>query len=319
MGATPPLGVHAPGRADLNLYAYVKGAVLQAVDPVGLDGNMLANGNPAIDPVATKALIAELWSAAKDFAKGFGDGAASQWLAGRPNIPGAVEDAAKIQQTPPKSFAEGAGRAAGIGFEAYGEHQAGNDGVRIGQRGSATFSGLLADGARKSAASGATTSLRATVGSAATGGAEESLAVDSLHSSLESGAEVFHGDGITRIGSDTVTKRVAGNVLPEAGFHDLVAHGSATERMFRIDGELTGSGQIAEGVASNPSFIRAPGPVRMVTCHGFHMAQDVANWLGVTVRAATTRVEVAQQPGSPATPADGGKWIDFAPEKGKKQ
>jgi RHS repeat-associated protein len=31
-----PLAVHAPGSADLNLYAYVKGAVLRAIDPVGL-------------------------------------------------------------------------------------------------------------------------------------------------------------------------------------------------------------------------------------------------------------------------------------------
>jgi hypothetical protein len=32
-----PLAVHAPGKADLNLYAYVHGRVLSAVDPVGLD------------------------------------------------------------------------------------------------------------------------------------------------------------------------------------------------------------------------------------------------------------------------------------------
>jgi RHS repeat-associated protein len=32
-----PLAVHAPGEADLNLYAYVHGKVLVAVDPVGLD------------------------------------------------------------------------------------------------------------------------------------------------------------------------------------------------------------------------------------------------------------------------------------------
>ncbi len=32
-----PLAVHAPGEADLNLYAYVSGAVLKSVDPVGLD------------------------------------------------------------------------------------------------------------------------------------------------------------------------------------------------------------------------------------------------------------------------------------------
>ncbi len=32
-----PLAVHVPGRADLNLYAYVKGAVLKNIDPVGLE------------------------------------------------------------------------------------------------------------------------------------------------------------------------------------------------------------------------------------------------------------------------------------------
>ena len=35
-----PLAVHAPGEADLNLYAYVHGRVLSAVDPVGLDDGM---------------------------------------------------------------------------------------------------------------------------------------------------------------------------------------------------------------------------------------------------------------------------------------
>ena len=34
-----PLAVHAPGKADLNLYAYVHGRVLSAVDPVGLCSN----------------------------------------------------------------------------------------------------------------------------------------------------------------------------------------------------------------------------------------------------------------------------------------
>lgn len=33
-----PLAVHAPGEADFNLYAYVSGAVLKSVDPVGLAG-----------------------------------------------------------------------------------------------------------------------------------------------------------------------------------------------------------------------------------------------------------------------------------------
>lgn len=32
-----PLAGHAPGEADLNLYAYVRGALLKATDPLGLD------------------------------------------------------------------------------------------------------------------------------------------------------------------------------------------------------------------------------------------------------------------------------------------
>lgn len=32
-----PLAVHAPGKADLNLYAYVKGQMLRATDPTGLE------------------------------------------------------------------------------------------------------------------------------------------------------------------------------------------------------------------------------------------------------------------------------------------
>jgi RHS repeat-associated protein len=39
-----PLGVHAPGEADLNLYAYVAGAILKAVDPLGLDPKQGSGG-----------------------------------------------------------------------------------------------------------------------------------------------------------------------------------------------------------------------------------------------------------------------------------
>ena len=38
-----PLAVHAPGEADLNLYAYVSGAVLKNVDPLGLDTVMITD------------------------------------------------------------------------------------------------------------------------------------------------------------------------------------------------------------------------------------------------------------------------------------
>jgi RHS repeat-associated protein len=47
-----PLAVHAPGKADLNLYAYVHGRVLVAVDPVGLESSQGASGGdpPPPDP-----------------------------------------------------------------------------------------------------------------------------------------------------------------------------------------------------------------------------------------------------------------------------
>jgi RHS repeat-associated protein len=41
-----PLAVHAPGEADLNLYAYVHGNVLSSVDPFGLDGERGSYENP---------------------------------------------------------------------------------------------------------------------------------------------------------------------------------------------------------------------------------------------------------------------------------
>jgi len=37
-----PLAVHAPGKADLNVYAYVRAALLRAVDPLGLEDTLSA-------------------------------------------------------------------------------------------------------------------------------------------------------------------------------------------------------------------------------------------------------------------------------------
>jgi RHS repeat-associated protein len=51
-----PLAIHAPGQADLNVYAYVSGSVLKNVDPVGLEEKAAgaaagASGTEAIDKV----------------------------------------------------------------------------------------------------------------------------------------------------------------------------------------------------------------------------------------------------------------------------
>jgi RHS repeat-associated protein len=49
-----PLAVHAPGKADLNLYAYVHGRVLTATDPLGLDCDP-KNAAPAPSQSTSKA------------------------------------------------------------------------------------------------------------------------------------------------------------------------------------------------------------------------------------------------------------------------
>ena len=47
--------MHAPGKADLNLYAYVHGAVLKAIDPVGLDDNKAPDAGAAVGPPANES------------------------------------------------------------------------------------------------------------------------------------------------------------------------------------------------------------------------------------------------------------------------
>src|SRR3712207_7377282 len=42
--------IHVPGEADANLYAYVRGQVLKAVDPVGLTGGDNPIKNPDGSP-----------------------------------------------------------------------------------------------------------------------------------------------------------------------------------------------------------------------------------------------------------------------------
>ena len=60
-----PLAVHAPGEADLNLYAYVHGRVYAATDPLGLEGlETMADG------MLHQAMNAGQQAAANEFSKG---------------------------------------------------------------------------------------------------------------------------------------------------------------------------------------------------------------------------------------------------------
>jgi RHS repeat-associated protein len=67
---TDPLATHAPGKADLNLYAYVSGRALGAVDLVGLDQVMIVVGDAdmSIDRQEGDALLgrfARQWQASQ--------------------------------------------------------------------------------------------------------------------------------------------------------------------------------------------------------------------------------------------------------------
>ncbi len=62
-----PLAVHSPGRADLNVYAYVHGRVFAATDPIGLDAeppqwSVNADYYPTADPQCTQPSSGEFSS-----------------------------------------------------------------------------------------------------------------------------------------------------------------------------------------------------------------------------------------------------------------
>src|SRR6185312_229630 len=123
------------------------------------------------------------------------------------------------------------------------------------------------------------------------------------------------GEGITRIGSDKISVRVANNVKPLDGYHDVVVHAGMYDdnAMFNVDGQWTGSGQIAEAIKSNPSFVDGQ-KIRMLVCYGgCGPAQEVADITGSEILAADSRVSVVRVPGSEAQVENGGSWITFRP------
>ncbi|SCG55487.1 WXG100 family type VII secretion target [Micromonospora halophytica] len=152
-------------------------------------------------------------------------------------------------------------------------------------------------------------------------------------SALPAGDPVYHTDHSTVIGYDAKTTRNMDKVLPHAGHHDVVVHG--TDEGFFIpgkisaegadmDGHPTGAAQIAAAIRENPAYHGEP--VRLVSCYSgtinpqaieaVPLAQQVANELGVSVIAPTNRVGTnrwAAEP-EPPTVADGGAWVIFTPE-----
>lgn len=103
------------------------------------------------------------------------------------------------------------------------------------------------------------------------------------------------------------------NVL-NRGERDVVAHGSRDGFLALPEGPVNG-GQLVDAVLNNPHY--DGGPLRLMVCHSGSsgIARQVANELGVTVRAPTNMVGTNPVLGRGHDPviADGGYWRIFLP------
>lgn len=135
---------------------------------------------------------------------------------------------------------------------------------------------------------------------------------------IPSGAPVTHGQTGTLIGEDGISQRNFNNVLNE-NEHDVVAHGSK-DGFLELPGGNVNGGQIVDAVTNNPHY--NGGPIRLMVCHSGAdtsvIAQQVANELGVTVRAPTNKVGTSPVLGVGQVPqiADSGYWRVFLPITG---
>lgn len=143
---------------------------------------------------------------------------------------------------------------------------------------------------------------------------------------LPSDIPIYHKDGATAIGYDPSTLRNFDVAKRLPGYQDVIIHGTTDGRM--VAGEANRAGQAAGGHTINPNHVldtirRIPGydggPIRMLTCHSGtaqpHVIQDMANSLGVPVKAPTNAVGVPSFGEGPFTPKikDGGSWLTFLP------
>ncbi|MEU0659901.1 putative T7SS-secreted protein [Streptomyces lavendulocolor] len=132
---------------------------------------------------------------------------------------------------------------------------------------------------------------------------------------IPAGAPVTHGPTATSIGADGSSTRNFENVLNE-GEHDVIAHGSEDGYLALPGGGVNG-GQIVDAVTNNPHY--QGGPLRLMVCHSgadtSGIAQQIANELGVTVRAPTNMVGTDPVLGRGQVPqiAHDGYWRVFLP------
>ena len=130
---------------------------------------------------------------------------------------------------------------------------------------------------------------------------------------IPSGSSVTHGSTFTRIGDDAISARNAQNVAND-GLHDVVAHGTRDGFLDLAEGKVNG-GQIVDAIRSNPNYSGCG--VRLMVCHSgaSGIGQQIANEMGVIVRAPTNKVGTNPMlgPGQSPVIADGGYWRTFLP------
>ncbi|WP_226961992.1 MULTISPECIES: RHS repeat-associated core domain-containing protein [Streptomyces] len=132
---------------------------------------------------------------------------------------------------------------------------------------------------------------------------------------IPAGNPVTHGPNGTLIGNDPASVRNFQNVRNE-GRHDVVAHGSRDGFLAMPEGNVNG-GQISDAIRNNPNY--DGGDLRLMVCHSGSdtsgIAQDLANELGVTVKAPTDMVgtQPALGPGQTPRIANNGSWRIFLP------
>ncbi|MFJ5776555.1 putative T7SS-secreted protein [Streptomyces sp. NPDC093094] len=143
---------------------------------------------------------------------------------------------------------------------------------------------------------------------------------------LPSDVPVYHKPGATAIGHDPATLRNFDVAERLPGYQDVIIHGTRDGRM--VAGEANRAGVRAGGHTVHPNHVldtiqRIPGyngePVRMLTCHSGaaqpQVIQEMANSLGVPVKAPTNAVGVPSFGEGPFTPhiKDEGVWLTFLP------
>jgi hypothetical protein len=105
----------------------------------------------------------------------------------------------------------------------------------------------------------------------------------------------------------------ANNIKPKPGFTDVFIH--STSDSFHVLHRGTWVKLTHRDVANYLQSKKVTGNLRLISCDAGQgqLAQNLANKLGVTVEAATTKVGVPTNFVSDPLLEIGGKWVQFVP------